>query len=292
MSVVAVLLVCMLAVPALAFTLPNVSVNMDGNSEIGIFQIARLEKDQPSVFNFWQSFWRSNRNVVLYDSVDDAYFFGIVPDGESLVFSENGGRLRVEGAPLIPVFYYFLPANDGTYYLGGIASGMYLYVTGIVTGTYFASNAPHVSSSYIAKYEGDLIFIDDLGDSDDGGILGWLKDFWDNLLAFFKRLFIPHDGYFDDWFEDIRRAWYAKLGGLGTLFDQISNAFKGLSGNRGGLKIALPPNIFYSGFAGYEVDLVPYMQPFLSFIRPVLTAFFVIITAIFCYKRVVEIANT
>lgn len=121
------------------------------------------------------------------------------------------------------------------------------------------------------------------------------KGFWEKLGDFFKWIFVPEDGYFDDWFNEIRTAFTAKLGGIGTLFDTLSSSFEALQNGTAGksnLILSIPKDYIYKGFGGSTVNLLSKdLTVMFNWIRNTITAIIIVITAIVCFKKVIALTK-
>lgn len=141
---------------------------------------------------------------------------------------------------------------------------------------------------------GGFTLIDDRADAskeDSGGILGWLADFWDKLKDFFLSLFVPREGFFGEWFEELRSAFDSKLGGLGDVIAYIKGMLTSAVG-MSDIRLVLPDNMIFEGAAGTSVSLTDLLEPVFRFLRPICTGFVTVVTAYICYRRVIDLANT
>ena len=140
-----------------------------------------------------------------------------------LYFRDNGsGKLVYEGIYNHP--------NERTMYsliiLGGLGADDldYSYLT--------VDAVANVKGQLIIEdnYNPDAIPPDDDTEEDGygSGILGWLHSFWDTLRDFFLSLFIPSDGFFSDWYNEIKTAFDAKFSSLTELFSLLTGFFNGL----------------------------------------------------------------
>lgn len=158
-----------------------------------------------------------------------------------------------------------------------------------------SSNIP--SSELYIQHPGLLYIVDDLGNEMEGEgevedenpwwqhLLDWLNSFWKKL----KDFFIPEDGYFDDWFKEVKDAAMEKLGPISDVNNKLQGAFNDLKGDTTdtGLYLDLPKDHFYPGFPGIRVSLIREVGSMLSAIKTILTMICVIFTAIVCYRRVI-----
>ena len=129
----------------------------------------------------------------------------------------------------------------------------------------------------------------------DGGILDWLLSFFDNLLDFFISILVPSEGYFEDWFNEIKNAFEDKLGGLMDFIDEVTNAFDDIANNNGtdsSLIITLPDNWLFSGYKGISVDVLKPFAYLLAWIKNIFNVIVCIFTAITCYKSIINTIKT
>lgn len=134
------------------------------------------------------------------------------------------------------------------------------------------------SSSYIADVEGDLYIVDDLGESDESesdGVLGFLGDFWNKFKTFLTSLFIPSDGYFADWYNEIKAAFDEKFGALTELYNQLTGFFDGIESDE------TPSELFDDAYFG---DI-------LSLCRGIITGLILLLTMIFCYRKIISLIS-
>ncbi len=208
------------------------------------------------------------RSQFSFSKTDTAYLFGSV---SSFSFSNGNFTKYDTGDFALPVgksFYIWCPDIANT----GVSNVRFLSIAafGIVDD---ADEQPPTPPE------------------EEDGVIGWLGDFWETLKDTFLSLFVPREGYFDDWFAELRTAFDAKLGGLGELMDYIKDSMKGLNG-AGELEIVLPEGMLFPGSQGKTVSLSSVLQPLFGFLRPVLTAILALFTIIRCYRKLISLANT
>lgn len=128
------------------------------------------------------------------------------------------------------------------------------------------------------------------------GIIEWLKNFWDSLLKFFKDLFVPPEGYFENWFKEIQDAFMKKMGGLGELFEYIKTSFEKLKDSehkQSSIKLELPKDFLYKGYEGISADVFNvHIAPMLKWLRGVLTAMVIAFTSILCIRKVIALVKS
>lgn len=282
-SIIAMLIA--LSMPVMAFKLPNTWVE-DNNTMIGVFKVA---DNTNGVLDFWQAWKSSDRNLCLM-TLDNKFVFIIVPSNCRAIYT-------VDSASVIFTFSNGLTTDDAVVF--EYQDGAYIFATwqgylpnygydfkGIVSSTYFPGPFTVDGYNYLAEYTGALGIVDDLGASDEG-ILGWLKSFWDKFIS----LFVPRDGFFDDWFKELRAAFSKKTGGFDVLMAHFQSSFEKLKSYDGQSRLVIGVPSFFGG-SGSEIDLTDFVQPILAFIRPVLTGVFLLLTAVSCYKRIIALVNT
>lgn len=302
-SFLAAALALSLSVLAAADTFPWFEQE-DGNTYLRTFMVKDAQKEQ---LEFWKEWKESGRNV-MFMGVDETFTCVIVPEDAvyklSRQYLESGTWLRFTADKSMR-FLSFRKEAENRYVPDGY--GIYapnapvMEARYIVGATLFPEDYPFEDFgwNYFIEYEGVLYIVDDLGEEGGGGadflswlkrLWGWLSSFWDKLVEVLLSLFVPGEGYFDDWFRELREAFTAKLGGLDEVFSELQAIFRDPSG-AGDLVIAMPAGMIYEGSPGAEVSLIEFMQPILKFVRPVLTGLVVILTVIGCYKRVIALVN-
>lgn len=165
-----------------------------------------------------------------------------------------------------------------------------------ITAGYDLTNYDYVWKPVSDSADGKYTVVFDDGDGqNNGGIIEWLKNFWDNLLKFFKDLFVPPDGYFENWFKEIQTAFTEKLGGVGNLFESISKSFESIKDsqkNKSEIMIELPDNYLFDGFKGFSTNLISKQgYSLLSWLRNVITAIIIVITAVTCIRKVIALTH-
>ena len=150
---------------------------------------------------------------------------------------------------------------------------------------------PSPIANYVADYEGALMLTDDGGlmsdpvsdgsDSEQSGILSFLTDFWETFKSFLIGLFVPSDGYFSSWYSDIKTAFDAKLGGITSLYNQLTGFFNGI-------KIA-DHTIMCTNYDGTSFKFFndALFGDIFAFIKPVITGFLVLCCWFFCYRKII-----
>ena len=297
--IIAVLISSVMYVPVAALRLDNNGAFYveDGNTVFGDIVLSGTGEE-----DYFQSIKENGRNFLML-APDGSYYFGIFPSGSTLTFQPTSAYYfnvvcshNVTGIKLI---------HDGTREItvGSrfmVAANVPMQYRLIVGGSYFVENEmPPISMEMIAEYDGYLIMRDDLSGDGSGGlwgaILDWLASFWDKLRAFFIGLFVPDDGYFQSWFEEVKAAFEVRMGGLSILFADITASFNRLSTStehESVLEFTLPKNSLWNGFSGQTVDFMVSARPYASWLRLVLNGIVLIFTVVICYKKLIIIIKT
>lgn len=274
----------------------------DGNTMFGVFHVKDLgsvpaeSSSNKSVLDVWKEMMASGDFAVFQEMNGCIYF----------CYNLSGKTFHIDSSTSFPGFYklsysgytdcfVFEPSADGYVYSDSfsLSGGFnFKYMLANSSGV-FTSSVP--SSNYIPSYTGNLVIVDDLGEggseppSDgDGGILDWLKSFWRKLKSFF----VPDEGYFSDWFQEIKNAAMKKLSPISETFDlfnQLGDGMKNTNSKDDGLYIDVPDNLYYRGFQGFRVDILKSVRPILGIVRNVFTMVCVIFTGIVCYRRIIVI---
>ncbi len=308
-ALAALVLVLACSLPAFAFSLDS-SVcypyqSKDGSTmAIGVFQIAGYGLPETEMALYTQAFnsTGTSRGMLTYTDGNTlsrgtpAIMMFLFPDArESLKVDFSNGEMLCREQLQVDVFIFHYPtlkyaehANISTIAAGKMPLGKI-----IRAGFSLEVGSDDGSDCRVQIPAERWTLIDDRASANDSssgflqGILDWLGGFWDKLVG----LFIPREGFFSDWFEELRTAWSQKLGGLGTLLDQIRDALDG-AGKADSLIFALPEGMLFESSGGVRVDLFWMVQPLLKLVRPVLTGALVILTVIRCYRKVIDLANT
>lgn len=285
-------------VTALAKSLPHYRVDADGNTVLETFLLssATLEAQE-----FWGDWFASSRNL-LFMTADGGYSMMVVPDGAEVTLLTTGhpGLFEVACSKSYKVLRFGPRDAAGNYNYDTLATvtiGANLRYAMLVTGTYYRTETlPNLGYDYVAVYDGNLIIYNDLGtappegggDDEGGGILDWLTGFWDTLKNMIIGLFVPEDGYITGWFDEIKTAFAAKVGGLGDLIGQIGDIFgelKDVSAQPSSVILETHDNQWYPGYQGVRVDLLEVAKPLMSWLRSILNGVLSITTVIMCYRK-------
>lgn len=278
-----------------ASTIPEFVIE-NGNTVLGTFKTSTINATQKQLMRDWMT---SNRNL-LFRSNNGSYYFITFPIGSKYYINRSANGLATIN---------FLGSNQGLVFANRTSNGVYDTAldfvggpnTPLYSGLIITSNiltAENISLptpvDYIASWQGDLIIRDDDGlfdsENESDGLLGWLKNFWDSLLNFVKSIFVPEDGYFEKWYNDIRTAANEKFKGILGVYDTLKGGFEDLQSSTSNgitLKISFPENHFFSGSPVISADFTKHLSSLISFVKIVLTSIVVVYTGINCYKYLI-----
>lgn len=137
---------------------------------------------------------------------------------------------------------------------------------------------PSPVSAYVVDYIGSLSIEDDLDDSsnngddsEQSGILGFLSDFWEKLKSFFLGLFVPSEGYFKAWYNEVKAAFEEKLSPIFALYEQLTSFFNNVSA-------AEDTTLFNN----------PILVSCLSWVKGLITGLVLLLTLIAAYKKIIS----
>lgn len=263
----------------------------NGNTYVGVFHVKDMPADDLAL---WQRMMIAPRLFAEEDNNRKIYIME-VPEGVSGKILKNPAgssfAYNVQFSPIFDckclVFQY--SASTGLYepvghYDRESFDGFGLDAI-IVNRGFSLTSAVPASELYI-QHPGDLYIVDDLGGQMEGD--GEVEDsvpWWKKL----QELFVPSEGYFDDWFEEIKDAAMEKLGPIKSIMDAFSNLFEKLQhdNTETSIWIDVPEGQYYPGSPGIKVDVLHFGVDLIGIVRNWLTAIVVIFTAICCYRRVV-----
>ena len=214
----------------------------DGNTYLETFVLSTEDEQAKSD---WSKLVTGDDTLILYsDNLNGEsgdYIFFLDPEsvsGIQVIGNDDGTcSFYPENTSLGASGFAFKYGNDGKFYLESVLSGVLRGHADsvIILGGLGADDLIHISDSspYTANVDGDLYIVDDLGgaESESNGILGFLGDFWDTFKTFLTSLFIPSDGFFTDWYNEIKAAFDAKFGALSDLYNQLTGFFSGITSN-------------------------------------------------------------
>lgn len=300
LSVSCVLLV-VLSLGVYGLTFDN-SREEGGNTYLGKFHVKDMA---PEDLNTWREIMSAPRLFAEQDRNHKIYFL-TVPEGVT-------GKI-VKNPPGSSFDYnvVFSPAFDvrGLVFQYSSSTGMYELVGNYDSSNFtgFGLDAVIVNrgfplASNIARDElyiqhpGLLYIEDDLGGTMEGEgeiedenpwwqhLLDWINSFWKTL----KNFIVPKEGYFDDWFQEIKNAAMKKLGPISEVLGKLHKVFEAFRDDttNTGLYWDVPSNHFYDGFPGMRVSLLRGINSILDTVKTVLTMVCVVITVITCYRRLI-----
>ena len=268
----------------------------NGNTYVGVFHV----KDMPAAdLELWKSFMTAPRLFAEEDNNRKIYIMDI-PEGVSgkIIKNPSGSSFayNVQFSPAFNckclVFQY--SSSTGMYEPAGHYDqdsfrGFGLDAIIVNRGFSLTSSVP--SSELYIQHPGDLYIVDDLGGQMEGdgevdsGEAGDGAPWWQKL----KELFVPSEGYFSNWFEEIKDAAMEKMGPIKSIVDAFSDLFEKLQhdNTETSIWIDVPEGQYYPGSPGIKVDVLHFGVDLIGIVRNWLTAVVVVFTAICCYKRIV-----
>ena len=104
---------------------------------------------------------------------------------------------------------------------------------------------------------------------------------------FIKGLFVPADNYFQNKMQVLNDKVNAKLGGVAYLYNMLHSFFTTLDSGAPdvSLNFAMPNNYFFSGYKGFNYNVLHSAKPFINLLKDVLSAACYLITGIVCYHK-------
>lgn len=299
------LCVALLTLQASAYSLPYFTYE-DGNTVLGTFITSTLTDIQKDDV---RTFLDSPYSLIVYTPNDfepDRLYLMTFSEGESLEFT-----LRSDGNVDLYNNYFSYSGtawdfeDDGTltyrYTLSGTPRSVF-YKLRIVGGRAAANIdmvLPTPRSSYVADVTGQLLIRDDGGlfsesdtdnsDDDSGGILGFLSGFWDALKSAFMGLFVPGNGFFTDYFQEIQTVASAKMGGLFSLYNAMLDAFQSLNGDTPSMIFEIPASSMFPSSPLITFNVLGNVSTYVKWVKGILTGIVVLVTAILCYRRLVTL---
>lgn len=275
-----------------------------GNTYLGKFHVKDMPQQQ---LDLWKGFMASPRLFAEQDNDHRIYFFTVPENVTGKIVRNSPGSHFAYDVVFSPAFdvrglVFQYSSATGMYepvgtYNSGSFTGFGLDAIIVNRGFPLSSNIPQ-SELYI-QHPGLLYIVDDLGNEMEGEgevedenpwwqhLLDWLNSFWKKL----KDFFVPEEGYFDDWFNEIKDAAMKKLGPISDVNSKLQGAFEAFKNDHSdtGLYLDIPKNHFFEGFPGIRVSLIREVGGLLDSIKTILTMIFVVLTAIICYRRIIVI---
>jgi len=291
------------SISAAAYTLApdttdGVWLDSSGNTNLGVIKVMGT-----SIEDFYHRWKASPNNMAFLDT--GGYLYLVYVTGSVTCSVDSNNYLVFDGINGSEnMFYYAMFRWNGSDAYTVVLSEAYdegtMQFPGILTllgGSYTSSHQFQYPSSFepcIPEYQGSLILVFDDGnvtkpEEPEKGLLEWIGDFFTNLWDFLIRLIVPEDGYFSDWFNEIKDAAMEKLGPIGEIVEALGNCFRDLESDisSSSLVLDIPGDHFYKGFGGVHVDLLEGGKELLVNVKGFLTTVMVILTAIICYRRLV-----
>ena len=293
-----VLIVCLLTVQVLAYDAPNLMPE-GSDTVLGTFITSALTEDEKQLVRDWLN---DDLSFIVYVPSIQRYLLLRANVADTMVINRSSGGLAIvylNGGAVGTV--WDVDGDDITFAARTtINATPFLSEVVILGGRYFDTcdvTFPTPINTYVADFDGRLLLRDDGGlmsepetePGDDGGILGFLKGFWDKLKDFFIGLFIPEEGYFQQWYQSLKTEVDKKLSAISALYNGLTGFFNGLSGRDASVILEIPANHFYDGSPAVSADIFDKLGSVVSFLRGILTGFIVLFTAIICYKKLVTI---
>ena len=292
--VAALLLVVALSVTVWAYSLPSYRL-VDGNTVVGTFILEGIPADS---YSLWQEIWSSSKgHIFLRDDGEIKYYFCYLGDHQ-LTFGTSNGRPYFVPDMSFDYLEFTYQSSSASYVLTDTVWNYppQQFVFDCAVGSVGSSpvSLPNLGIDYIASYTGELIIQTDEGEPAEeepgnDGLLGWLSAFWDKLKNLFVSIFVPPDGYFTDWFNEIRSAFDSKFGNLGTLWDSLTASFAALKtsdANMTGLYLTIPNNHWFPGSKGISVNLIGALLPYVGTVRGWFNAILIVFTALTVYRNI------
>lgn len=123
--------------------------------------------------------------------------------------------------------------------------------------------------------------------AEDSGGHWWDAFSWFGEIAnFVKSLVVPPADYFHNRLALLNSLCNEKFGGMGQLYQTLSDFFYKLSDPAPvELKFSLPDDFLFRGYRGFSMDFFGSAAPYLRFLRAFLSACCFIGTVIMCYHK-------
>lgn len=260
---------------------------IDGNTYLGTFAtnpLTDLQKDNLRSFldnelNFILTDYDHNKYYLLSLANESGFSIDYIYDGACLITlnCNASGTVWACANDGILVYHSLAVYNAGDELDGFVIVGGRAFSTCNIT-------FPSPVADYVADYKGSLMLCDDgglmsdpvNGGSDDdnpeqSGILGFLSDFWEKLKSFFLGLFVPSEGYFKAWYNDVKAVFEEKLSPIFALYEQLSSFFDSVSA-------AEDTTLFNN----------PILVSSLSWVKGLITGLVLLLTLIAAYKKIIS----
>lgn len=307
-------LFCCMAVPAFASVqAPSGTIINNTTGVVGPLKYKLLDSAGQSFCNEWRGS-SNNANCMISFDADYLYLcrFASSLSGQASVYDSTHIKFA-SGAPAYSFVQFDLRTgepvkqddgyNVGYYSPGGMQfSGNLIQYKAFLSAGISLSGYSKIWSWVETSPQGSFSFlwddtttpVDPPPEPEDSGVSDWLGNFWDTLVETIKGLFVPEDGYFEEWFQSLKDAFDRQVGGVGGLLEYIQQKFQALQNGqhrRTSLVITLPDNLLFPGFKGVSGNMLAGLDSMLTFLRNVLTAIVVILTAIAVIRKVIALVR-
>lgn len=293
------LMLSTLCMTAFAVSVPEFAYK-NGDTYLGTFITSKMSDSNKSILKEWLS---AKRTALIRNETGQIHFI-IFPTGATVKASlGTNGRVNLLKSGSVNAYgvSWAAKSSSGNYETCApiTFSAGYSYTNCIILGgTIFSEiTMPTPVTGYIADVTGDFYLEDDGGlfsDPDSGGgiletIWEWIKNFWKSLLDFVKSIFIPEDGYFEKWYNEIKAAADKKFAALASLYDILKSAFQSVESSAAlkSLMLEIPANHFWEGSPAMSADLLKWAIPFASGVKGMMTAIIMLFTGVVCYRRLI-----
>lgn len=273
----------------------------NGDTHLATLAASELNSSQLDEYKKWYS--SSSRMILRSDNgggLELYYLVDVYPTADIKITknSISGVDVLCYGADLeeiVGYYTYWQLGEDNMLHIGSAApiTGRFSFnrslILSISSDLQNGVNFPSPTSDYVIEYDGSLIISDNLdGNTPDeqGGILGFLSNFWDSFKSALKGLFVPSDNFFSSWYSEIKSAFDEKLGAVSSLYNQLTGFLEGIPKQKEDI-------IIKNDSLGLEASLFDFslFGDLFSFVRPILTGFVMLLTWIFCYKKIISLVK-
>lgn len=276
----------------------------DGNTHLGVIAASEFDSE---IFGYYQDWLKSDRRLLLSNSSGTIFWFYTLDSTADVILTypwidsegENKGLgLNCHGADKdegVGVCFSVAVGSDGRLHydgelLGG-SDGVQLcgrftrlncYIVMCSPSLLNKISFPSPTSDYVVDFQGNLAIDDDINvsggsggssgdDSEQSGILGFLSDFWEKLKSFFLGLFVPSEGYFKAWYNEVKAAFEKKLSPIFALYEQLTSFFDSVAA-------AEDTTLFNN----------PILVSCLSWVKGLITGLVLLLTMIAAYKKIIS----
>lgn len=276
----------MAAVAAPAGTILN-----NATGEVGPLRYGLLDDEGKALAQEWRGN-SGNPNLLVWYGDGSLYLYRFPSSLSGLVTLQDSTHFRFQsGAPEVSFLEFDLqtgePVKQGGGFVGkrSVASMTFTPVLiqykAFMTAGVSVLGYEKIWQPVTSSPSGAFTLLWDDAPASEGGL-------WDGFVG----LFVPQEGYFEDWFQELRDAFDSRTGGAFGLLAYIQAKFEALrdgSLSASSLAIVLPQNHFYQGFPGIRADALSGLESLLGFLRSVLTAIVVVLTAVAFARKLLEL---